>query len=180
MTREIYLTIKQLLSDAVPELNHIDYYLGQFDQEGDIALVETPAALLKYNSIKWNTLQGNVQQGLFQFEIFLATDTRYGDERDITDTTHIDHLAIESKIFKALMNKRVKLSALPGFESLEGTENDSVLLESITRSASDPHITLNNLVITGQMFESVIYDYSAIPQWQTILASLECDIDFQN
>lgn len=172
----VYLGLKKRLGEKLPSLENIDWHLNQYAQvEGDDVIV-TPGLYIKFLPIEWKTLGDNVQRGVLQFETHLVSSSAYGDERDMTDRDYIDHLAQESAVFTALQNFRFNLSYVPGFSALAGTPNDRVLLEGIVRVGSVPHGELTNLPKTAQRFQATIADYSAQPQWQTVLATLECTL----
>lgn len=180
MLRETYLALKERLKTKLPEVKEITWDMAQYEQiPGEDVLHITPALLIKFNPVTWQTQPGNLQRAVLEFEITLINDTAYGDERDITDTQYINHLAMESKVFKYLMNHRILLSDVPGMSALKNTANDAVLLESIVRTNTRPHDELDVFVRSTQVFQSTIFDYSATPVWQTILATLDCDMAFQ-
>jgi hypothetical protein len=172
----VYLALKKRLTEKVPALDGIDWHLNQYAQVGDDSITITPGLYIKFLPIDWKTMPDNIQRGVLVFETHLVSDTAYGDERDMTDKDYIDHLGTESKVFQALMNFRFLLSYVPGYESFFTTANDRVLLESIVRVSSVPHGELDNIAKTNQRFQAVMYDYSAQPQWQTVVAALECEV----
>ncbi len=172
----VYLALKKRLTIKVPGLDGIDWHLNQYAQVGEDIITITPGLYVKFLPVEWKTLPDSIQRGVLQFETHLVSDTAYGDERDMTDKVYIDHLGTESKVFQALMNFRPLLSYVPGFEALFNTADDRVLLESIVRVNSVPHGELDNIAKTSQRFQSVMYDYSAQQQLQTVLATLECEV----
>lgn len=178
MLKQIYQVLKNHLTAQVTELKLVDWYLGQFAQLGEDAVRTTPACYIRFMPLEWQHLKGpnNVQRAVMQLEVFLVSDTAYGDDRDMTDTTYIDHLGIETKIYKALQGKRFLLSAAPGYEDLEDTDGDRVLIESLLRTMTDPHDGMDNLIITSMLFQSNIFDYSASPEMDSIEATLSLGI----
>jgi len=180
MLKQIYQCLKNHLQTEVTELKLVDWYLGQFAQLGDDAVRATPAAYIRFTPLEWMHLKGphNVQRAVMELEIHLVSDTAYGDDRDMTDTTYIDHLGIETKIYKAMQNKRFMLSDTPGYEAMAGTANDLVLIESMVRNLTVPHDGMDNLIITVLVFQSNIFDYSASPAMDAAEdVVLSCTID---
>lgn len=175
MRIEHYTGIKQLVED-IPGINHTDLDLKQYLQNGDDAILTTPAIYISLGDVDWNTLPGKIQRGVMPFTITLVNETMYGDDQDITNTEHINHFAIESLIYQALMNKRVLLSDIPTYQALEGTKNDVVIMESIVRKSTNTHKNINNLIVTTTPFTATVFDYKAADIWQTILAVLNLDI----
>lgn len=179
MLRLIYLTLEKHLTDRVSAINEIDWHLGQLAQEDPTRVVETaPVLYLKFMPIQWQTLGGNIQRGVLYFEAHLATETGYGDSRDMTDTEHIDHLRIEAEVFRALMNQRFLLSDAPGMAALRDTPADRVLVESIVRVATEPHDgRFGPLAVSVQRFAATVFDYSATREWREILAALAVEVE---
>lgn len=180
MLKQIYQVIKGHLETQVTDLKLVDWYLGQFAQQGEDAVRATPAAYIRFTPLEWQHLKGphNVQRAVMELEIHLVSDTAYGDGRDMTDETYIDHLGIEAKIYRALQGRRFMLSAAPGYEDLEGEPGDRVLVESIVRTMTEPHDELDNLIVTVLVFQSNIFDYAASPDIELAEdVTLALDID---
>lgn len=173
-----YLVLRNHLQANVPELKNIDWYLGQYLQLDEDHVPITPSLYIKFNPVQWETFPQSIQRArAAQIEFHLVNETAFGDERDMIDTDYINHIAIERKIFQALMNARFKLSEVPGMENLADTPNDCILMESLVRTQTQPHDTLDNLVVTIQTFVTTISDYTAIPNWQQVMATLECILE---
>lgn len=175
MRKEYYTALKTHLGTITP-VQLIDYDLRQYMQRGDDVVRATPALYIGFKNIDWDQLPNNVQTSVIDFTVTLVSSTRYGDDRDITDTDYIDHLAIENAVYKHLQNHRVILHHLPGFAAVENTEDDLVLMESIVRVGTSTHQYIDNLMTTTATYRSKVYDYTATPEWQKILATLELDI----
>jgi hypothetical protein len=180
MLREIYLLLKNHLSATVTALKYIDWDLGQYNQAGEDYVLTTPSAYISFAPITWNTRPGQSQQAILNFTITLVSDTVYGTEQDMTDQDFIDHLGIEGEMHAAFAAKRFLLSELQEFAALAGTDNDRVMIETISRTSSDPHSELSNLIVTSQTFQTNIHDYGAVKSFQTVLAQLRCDITVNN
>lgn len=179
MLKEVYLLLKQQLS-AISSLKNIDWFLDQYAQLGEDYVPASPEVFIEFTPITWSTLPGSIQRAELIFNVHLISDTAYGDERDMTDTSYIDHLNIEQNIFKALMNKRMLLSDLPGNAALLGTNNDRVMIESIIRMESIPHSGINNIISTIQTFKATIFDYTANPDTFQVIANINVDTSIQN
>lgn len=173
MIREIYMILHDTLSQHIDELILIDLDLQQYLQERSDAVRITPAAYIRFHPVEWETIPEQVQRAVLSFDVTLISSTMYGDDRDITDNTIIDHLAIENKIYTTLMNRRWMLSDHPDYASLKDTENDMVLMETIVRKKTGMHQSIDRLMHTSQNFQAVIFDYSAAPVWIKVMAQLE-------
>lgn len=177
MLKQIYQVLKAHLETQVTELKHVDWYLNQFAQVGEDAVRITPAAYIRFTPLEWQHLKGpqNVQRAVMELELHLVSDTAYGDGRDMTDATYIDHLGIEAKVYRALQGKRWMLSTSPGYEDLEGTDADRVLIETLVRTMTEPHDELDNLIVTVLVFQGNIFDYSAAPDFE-LAEDVELDL----
>lgn len=170
--------LKQQLQ-SIEELSLIDYDLGQYSQAGEDHVRATPVCYIGFSPIEWETLPKRLQVADLEFTVTLVSLSAYGDDRDITDTEYINHLAIEDKIYKALHGQHFLLSSLNGNANLAGTDEDRVILNSIVRTNSNPHSQLNNLVSTSQTFISRSFDYSAVAQMTEVMAQIDCNIQNQ-
>lgn len=173
MLREIYLVLKDHLSTSVAQLKHIDWDLGQYNQEGDDHVKATPAAYIKFNTIEWSTYLRYIQRGVLEFEVTLVNQSAYGDENDMVDTTYIDHLTIERTIYAALQQMRFQMNDVPGWPD---DEDENILMETIERISQAPHTEQDTLIVTSQTFRSTVFDYSAHPEYITHLATLDLNI----
>jgi len=173
MIREIYMVLQKKLTDDIDELVLVDLDLNQYNQQGDDFVRATPSAYIKFHPINWETIPEQIQKAQLNFDIVLISSTMYGDDRDITDKLHIDHLTIENKIYTTLMNRRWMLSDHPDYAALKDTELDMVLLETIVRKSTSTHSAIDRIMHTAQNFRANIFDYSAAPVWRKVLAQLE-------
>lgn len=176
MIEIIYKIIKQALAAYLPDAKLIDLDLAQYDQRRDDAVRTTPAIYIKLSDPVWKQLPGGVQKSVMTIMLTVVSHTAYGDERDITDKDNIDHLRFHDGVYKCLLNKRFLLSYLPEYVSVAGTTNDRQMIETITRISSKHPVAMNNLIITSQVFEAVVYDYSAQVQLIAVLAQLELHV----
>lgn len=174
MLKQIYQVLKAHLTTQVTSLKLVDWYLNQFAQTGEDAVRATPACYIHFTPFEWQHLKGphNVQRAVMEVEFHIVSDTAYGDDRDMTDATYINHLQVETNVYKALQSKRFMLSAAPGYEDLEGTDDDRVLIETMVRTMTEPHDELDNLIVTVLVFEANIFDYSASPEFEAVEATL--------
>lgn len=176
MKREYFTLLQGHLNDSVNALQLVDADLGQYKQTDDDHVLVSPSAYLLIRDIPWNSLGNKVQRAVMTFDVTLVVQTAYGDIRDHTDTTYIDYLGIQSSIYQALKHERFYLHDIAGMESLEDTDSDAVLIESIERVDTFTHKNQSNLIVSSERFECVVFDYSATPAYQEILAELEMDI----
>lgn len=174
MYREIYLTLKQHLSASVAALKLVEWDLSQYDQLQEDAVMTTPSAYIRFDDIEWGTLNRYVQRGVMNFAVTLVNQTAYGDGQDMTDTAYINHLATETAIYKALQGRRFSIDDVPGI-TLQPDDIDAIIVETIERTGYEPHQALDNLIVTRQTFRANVFDYSAHPDLQDALASLDLE-----
>lgn len=175
MTREIFLALEKHASTSLEALKLVEYDLQQYAQIGEDHVPTTPALYIGFQNIEWQTRPVNRQIGEMEFTLTLVNQTAYGDKQDIKDTTYINHLAQERALFAGFQGKRFYLQDVPGLESTPDTDN-AVIVESIDRVGAEPHQTLDTLIVTRQIFRAVIWDYSALPEYQELIAALDCNI----
>jgi hypothetical protein len=178
MLRLIYLLLQNHINTKCSTwIKHCDLYLRQYEQLQDDVVFVTPSVYIRFLPIEWQTIAHDRQTAELNFEIHLVTETAYGDSRDLTDTQFINHIAYETQLFAILHNYRFALSMLPAFAHLKNTPQDSIVLESISRTRTVPHDQLSNLNVSVQSFRTKIYDYAAVPQFQSVLAALNLQVN---
>jgi len=178
MLNLVYSALKKRLA-AETEPAYLEWYYGQYDEdtmeEGGEMLWTTPAQFLEFLPIRWETRPNNIQAATLLFNVHLVNESFDSTDQRILNAT-LNHLGLESNVFRALMNFRCLLSYVPGFEALEDTDADRVLIESISRESTDPDHTMRRQLVSVQRFACRIYDYSALPNWTTVLAELDLDV----
>ena len=175
MFKDVYTAIKQRLNDISDWKNDLDWYLHQYDQDGEEVLYTTPAIYIEFGPVEWNTYPDNRQRGVMEFRIHLVNESDYDNDQRVLDPA-INHLGQEAEIFRGLQGWGCKLSYIPEYSALSGTDNDVVLLNDVVRIRTEPDHELSNLLISIQTFQCNVYDYNALPQWQYITAQLEADV----
>jgi len=110
------------------------------------------------------------------FAVHLVNESVHSTDERILDPA-LNHLGQEASAFKALQNYRGLLSALPAYAALAGTDNDRVILESIVRTSTEPDHNMRRQLVSVQQFRTIIYDYSAVPNWIETLASLTITVE---
>lgn len=168
---------KRLVNTTTPA--YVDWYMGQYlepeAEEGGQLLWRTPAQFVEFMPVQWQTLGNNVQAANTQFNLHLVNDCYHDDDQRITDAA-LGHLAQEAAVYATLQNWRCHLSYVPGFEALEGTPDDRVLIESITRERTDPDHNMGRQIVSVQGFACRIYDYGAVKNWVEVLAALNLTV----
>jgi len=180
MLQLVYPVLKQHLNAEISALKFIDWDLGQYNQLGEEVVRASPVVYIGFDPIEWETLPKGIQRSVLSFTLTLVSDSAYGDERDMLDTTYINHLGIWNELYSKMQNKRFLFSDLPGNSALAGTANAHVVLESVVRINSDPHSNIDKLIVSSHRFEAMMYDYSAVPGFQTVLADLVCNLTIED
>lgn len=176
MIKEVYQAFKKRLGEEITALNWIDWYLAQYDMEGQQALWTTPAAFVEFLPINWQMLTNGVQASNIMLQVHLVNESHYDDDKRMTDD-QVDHLGMENEVYLALQNWRCMLSYLDEYAALAGTPDDRVLVETVVRSRTYPDHLMSRVLVSVQEFTTRIYDYSATPQWGSVLASLDLQVE---
>ncbi|RMF46264.1 MAG: hypothetical protein D6751_05470 [Deltaproteobacteria bacterium] len=177
MNAQYFKALERRLGE-IATVKQIDWYFGQIeDPDGNQLVRDTPALYIEFRPAEWRTWPGNIQSAMLEFDVHVVTECHYDDHRRFTDDT-TGHLALVGDVYKQLMNWRCLLSYVPGLEALAGTESDMVLMESVVRTAQSSDHQLSPFLFTTLSWVSHVFDYSAVPQLQEVLASLELDITY--
>jgi len=176
MLKDVYQALKKRISEEIPAITWIDWYLAQYDQEGEQAMWTTPAAFIEFLPLDWQSLGSGVQASNVMLQVHLVNETHYDDEKRMLDAT-INHLGQAQDIYKALHNWRCMLSYVDEYAALAGTENDRVLLESMVRVRTYPDHNMSRMLVAVQEFTMRIYDYDAQIQWQEVVAALDLQVE---
>lgn len=175
MTQNVYFLLKNRLS-SIAELDEIDWFTGQYEQNGEQALTVSTGCYLEFMSAQWQTLGDGQQQAALEFDVYLVQHSVLSGDERISDPV-MDHLGIVDKIHKALHRWGAMLSDLPAFSALAGTEDDIVIINSIVRTGSTPDHNLSNLLVTAQRFSCLVRDISASPEYQETIANLNLNTE---
>lgn len=170
MLREYYLLIKQQLG-TITGLKQVDWYTGQFDQNGDQAQIVDCAAFIEFDPIDMLQKGGRVQEATVVFTVYLVNHVLIEGDARYTDPT-INHLGLMNDIYKKLTHYSARLSELPAFASVAGTEQDIVVVNSLVRTNITTIQELSNLLVTQQVFQGTWIDQSAHPDLQSVTANL--------
>lgn len=155
----------------------VDWFLEQYEIPDDVLVYTTPIAYIEFSNLQWETLPREVQEATLQFSVHTVTDTLRDDDGRILSPVS-NNLNLAEEVFKKLMNDRGMLSDLPSFQNLAGTGNDLVLFNSINRIGQRFDHRLSNYLVTIQTFETRIFDYSATPDFQQIMATLNLSVNY--
>lgn len=161
-----YKAIQKRLSEKVSELELVDYWLGEtLDNEGNL-LYTTPVALIEFLPIDWQSNSSiKVQYGTLYFRVHLINETRYDDDRRITDDV-LGHHRLERDIYKALDNFGCKVGYIPEFAN--SAIKDITLINDITRTRSEPDHALSPYLHSIQTFNTQVQDVSANKEFTAV------------
>lgn len=150
MLSAVYLGLKTRLG-VIPDVEEIDYYLGQYEQgERGSVLYTEEALFIEFLPISWETLRNKVQKAVLTFRIHAVSACVYDDEDRILGTGVLDHMGLVSQVFQQLQNFRI----------IE--PSGQVILESIVRVQEEPNHDLDVVIATVQEFNATMFDYSAM------------------
>lgn len=167
MIRPTYLAIRHLL-EAIPTLELVDYDFEQWANPGELGA--SPAAFIGFTVVATTGVGTDryFQRAQVNFTVTVVSTATDTTDRAILDETIVDHLGIETDIFRALQNAAVRLSDI----TASAPAQDCVLVADITRVSVHPPAIREHLLLTQQAFTASVVDISALPQLTTVLASL--------
>lgn len=144
-----YQAIKKRLNDAIPEVSgRIHWYNSLLTDDHAEPVFQTPTLFIEFTETQVYELKGypnkQLQGGKLAFSIHCVEQFNYDDN------AVLNALSIADKVYRALHKRDFKLSELPAFESLKGTQKDWMLLSTIARtavSADHRHVNLADSVV---------------------------------
>jgi hypothetical protein len=144
-----YQAIKKRLNDFIPEVSgRIHWYNSLLTDDHAEPVFQTPALFIEFAETQVYELKGypnkQLQGGRLSFSIHCVEQFNYDDD-DV-----LNALSIADKVYRALHKRDFKLSELPSFGALAGTNKDLVLLSTIVRtavSADHRHVNLADSVV---------------------------------
>ncbi len=144
-----YQAIKQRLNDAIPEVSgRIHWYNSLITDDNAEPVFQTPTLFIEFAETPVYEIKGHMnkqlQGGRLSFSIHCIEQFNYDDD------AVLNALSIANKVYLALHKRDFKLSELPQFEALAGTNKDFLLLSTIVRtavSADHRHLNLADSVV---------------------------------
>jgi hypothetical protein len=142
-----YKTIKKQLNEAIPEVSgRIHWYNSLLTDDHAEPVFQTPTLFIEFAETPLMEFKGykNIQGGRLSFSIHCVEQFNYDDD------AVLNALSIADKVYRALHKRDFKLSELSGFEDLNGTNKDWILLSTIVRtavSADHRHINLADSIV---------------------------------
>lgn len=127
-----YKAIKKRLNDAIPEVSgRIHWYNSLLTDDHAEPVFQTPTLFIEFAEVQLHELKGykNIQTGRLSFSIHCIEQFNYDDD------AVLNALSIADKVYNALHKRDFKLSELPRFEMLKGTDRDWILLSTIVCTA---------------------------------------------
>lgn len=156
--------------------NDLNLWTGQLEEDEDGELLyTTPCTLIEFEPIVWQNWQQGLQRGELRFNVHIIDETNYEGETRIV-AVEIDHFERVNQHYKALHGVSfVCLSELVGFQQLQGTENDAMLIQQIIRTQSIPDHSLAPYLHTVLQFQAICYDYTTKVDWEMLTAQFVLD-----
>jgi hypothetical protein len=166
MTVEVCKAFDKRIKEFFP-LDNVELYTYQDRGLGENPLYHAENWLIEFLPILWNNNQNSgAQSGVLQFIVHHISHTGYADQKRIINTTHfVKH----HDLMKCLQN----WSCTPQYI---GINISDVLINRVIRIESSHEHQLSNLIISRHRFSCVIFDYSALKQYQEILADLRLEM----
>lgn len=168
MISQYFQLVEQQLK-TITELKQVDWYTGQLNQTGDQTLYTTPAAFIEFEQLQMQQMGNKIQRADINFNVYLVTKSNYNGAKRVIGK----HLDLLTAVYQNLTHYSGKLSALPAFAALQGTEDDQTVVNTLIRTNVQFIQELSNLVISIQTFQGSFIDTSAHTAYQKILANLQ-------
>ncbi len=100
--KELYIKIKEAL-ESIPELEYIDWDRRQFDDPEDNYPDIYTAALININSIRYETMTQNLQEGETSIDVTLYCKDGFADQHN--NTADPEHGLIEIDLLDSITEK---------------------------------------------------------------------------
>jgi hypothetical protein len=166
MTVEIYKAIEKRVKEYFPNDN-VELYTYQDRDLTENPLYHLENWLIEFLPIQWNNSQNSgAQSGELQCIIHHISHTGFADQKRIINTTHfVKH----HDIMKCLHN----WSCTPQYIGINIAD---MLINRVTRVSTEHEHALSNLIVSRHRFKCTIFDYSALKEYQQIIANLRLEM----
>lgn len=167
MTDLLFQGIQRRLLAKVTQAKAVEYFLDQYNESEDQRVFTTPSLYLEFAPIEFRTLTQNIQQAELTFMVHTVHESAYDDENRILSADGLlNFLGVQTEVYKALMNWRLRASYLSGDNA-----DTRTLMESVVRTRSVPDHAMSRLMVNTQTFRAVVYDYSAVKNMTPVQVS---------
>lgn len=168
-----YEVKKRRLQSNIAQLKEVDWFLNQYDPQGNNTIYTTPGVYIEYLPMQTESLARKLQQAPVTFRVHLVTNSVYDTGKRVKKDSDWDHASLLDKVFGQLYGFSGRLSDLAEFAALKGTPSDFKLFNSIDRINLVPPHNFAGLMVTVQEFQCLMYDHTANPSFQKLTADLE-------
>lgn len=177
ITDYLYLWLKEKLK-TIDEIKTIEPDWNQDESEGsskENQLISTPTILINLTGdVATADLADHAQECEMDVEIRLITKNVREKDNRIRQVDKENHLDIARLVFKKLQRIHSgKISEVPEFAALAETENDFILVDSISRIGTGFSNDFDKYVRSSQTFRIAFRDLSANETWEKTVATLE-------
>lgn len=167
MFKYAFLLLKQKL-EAISGIPKVMWYASQYDEEMDEAVFYCPACYIEFMPMEFDQGGLQVQGADMVFRVHLFTEY-YND-----DDTLLSHFDLGDEIYRTLEGSVAKLSDLPAYANLAGTDQDIAVLNRISRIGIIPDHSVTNTSVTVQEFRCRAIDLAAAIRY--ILVNADVDV----
>lgn len=157
--KELYIKIKEQLS-AIPELEYIDIYRGQFDNlEHQYPNIYT-ATLIRINAINYEDMTQGIQEGKATIDVLFYCKDGFVDQ--MSGTADADAGLIEIELLDTISDK------------INNLKGDSFTPLSLT---SEQSLLLNDFMSYTLTFDTTIYKQTVNPIKKIQLQNIDLNLD---
>lgn len=161
----------QLLS--IDGIDKVEWYTQQDQTAG--GLLKDTCVFIEFSPTRMRDIGRNVQEGELEWKVILITNSYAdGDKRILKlNNPTDDHLDLSDKIYKTLADiTMVMLSEIPEFAMLADTENDIIVMKTISRTDVTPFHTNDKNIRSYQQFTTYFKDCTASKSYQKVTRDL--------
>lgn len=169
----IYIILKNHLL-TIPEIKRVDFFYGEtLESNTGKPLINTPAILLEFDDSQLQNVSSKVQQGTLLFTTHIITANMYDNDKRITEGGTLNHFVLCRAVYQKLSGFSSLLSGHPAYGAIKGSDQDHVLINSITRSGYRSDHKLKKLMRSTMDFSTLITDRTATKELQSIKPNLQ-------
>jgi hypothetical protein len=161
MFQFIFLLLEQRLN-TLSELAEVDWFNNQYIlSEDEEVMYKAPAAYIEFLPVDDLTTQPRkTQMGTVAFRVHVVTEN-YQDNDGRFKSAAMGHFDVVNQVYATLLGHAAKLSDLPDYTALAGTDADKQVYNSITRKGIQTDHNRSPLMVSIQQFSMTAYDFSA-------------------
>jgi hypothetical protein len=163
-----YQILKKRLTDTLPELKVVDWFLDQFSKSDKSTQVLTaPGVYLQVRPLSTEQLSFGYQMAEAEIVLHLFSINMHDNDKRVQKVNADDHAVLVDKAHKAVSGFSARLSYLPAFAALLNTPNDKLVLNSLRRVGVNPPHSMKSVMVTELTYRALIIDEAGVKTYTT-------------